>query len=757
MSSSSSASTSITSVFSSNTTSSKSSSTLSEVENVESEETLKTCEKSEKRTGKFFKIFRCLFRPVLYFFTSEPEQCHTMKMLFGFPFGALLGYGLYNLVVSPMDLPTETMHVLGAMTVFGTSAGYSLSVSFRCICILLVPTFMGKAGRSYIGTFAIAYLIAGPIKNIVDNTQDITRSLTCSAELSANHTAAKWKFRLQPVGNVMKDMAAEGWMLNKLGKKVNKAFTPIKSELRGDNGVEEMKARTKKEDELEGGIIDRSKDIDKDDDDDEEEDDGKKLENKYKKKIRFQCEDIFNQGVKACRKVFDNLENKCRDKIPDPLDDFLCELVNVGFLCKLVDTIGRGLGGECEPNHVIRPSFGKMYKKSEDSVDNMEKGFDIKLQYKVIKGKEDVDYTSIEEMRGNTMQEFKHGRKWVEFVMLLIKRILGFTFVLVIISAYKYHKNYKNDLRFDNIYITSYFRKIDARRKYRGKKVLLPLKKMERARIIFPTSLTLMKSEKRKVIKGSLLLLLRAILSSLVFLIANIMYRAMSIIRQYSRVDYRQTGSNTIDIKIGGNGFMSNIVRLFLNGLNTKSQLDEVSSNIECLPRPVPIEAKYYYYVFGIYFLIWILILVDAFALRLRKTIAAFFYRKREKVRVLYLYNIMMKKRKFFLRDMQRKVKRQARKLQLRSRSGLIYSLSHQFPTMCSCLKIFKASKDKCLICKEQGNKTFIKCIEEQCNFMYCPECWKDINKTCYACLPLDEFSSTDSDSIDDEDTDDDD
>ena len=40
----------------------------------------------------------------------------------------------------------------------------------------------------------------------MDNAQDITRSLTCAAELVANHTATKWKFRLQPVGNVLKDM-----------------------------------------------------------------------------------------------------------------------------------------------------------------------------------------------------------------------------------------------------------------------------------------------------------------------------------------------------------------------------------------------------------------------------------------------------------------------------------------------------------------------------------------------------------------------
>jgi len=48
--------------------------------------------------------------------------------------------------------------------------------------------------------------VVGPINNLVDNAQDITRSMTCAAELSANQSATKWKFRLKPLENVMKDM-----------------------------------------------------------------------------------------------------------------------------------------------------------------------------------------------------------------------------------------------------------------------------------------------------------------------------------------------------------------------------------------------------------------------------------------------------------------------------------------------------------------------------------------------------------------------
>jgi len=43
----------------------------------------------------------------------------------------------------------------------------------------------------------------GPINNILLNGKEITRSLSCSVELSANHTRAKWKLKMKPLENVM--------------------------------------------------------------------------------------------------------------------------------------------------------------------------------------------------------------------------------------------------------------------------------------------------------------------------------------------------------------------------------------------------------------------------------------------------------------------------------------------------------------------------------------------------------------------------
>lgn len=54
-----------------------------------------------------------------------------------------------------------------------------------------------------------------------------------------------------------------------------------------------MEARTIEEDELEGGEIDRAAVIEKETRDGPNDDESKKVENKYKKKIKFECEGQF--------------------------------------------------------------------------------------------------------------------------------------------------------------------------------------------------------------------------------------------------------------------------------------------------------------------------------------------------------------------------------------------------------------------------------------------------------------------------------
>nr|KAG5704786.1 hypothetical protein BaRGS_015169 [Batillaria attramentaria] len=148
-----------------------------------------------------------------------------------------------------------------------------------------------------------------------------------------------------------------------------------------------------------------------------------------------------------------------------------------------------------------------------------------------------------------------------------------------------------------------------------------------------------------------------------------------------------------------------------------------------------------------IYLATWLFMLSEAYGLRLRRAICAFFYRKREKRRVLYVYNELLKKRKGYLRHMRHRVRKQIRDRTLETKTSVINALKLQFPRLCWCLRFLAASKDTCLVCKDPEGKDFVRCQTVGCNWGYCKECWGDIKRKCYACGGKeDDESGSDSD-----------
>ncbi|KAK3095264.1 hypothetical protein FSP39_012345, partial [Pinctada imbricata] len=684
------------------------------------------------------------------FFLSPPDKYTALKTVLGFPFGSLIGIGLYFAVIDPIELPETTRQLLGAVMSLGLACGYAFSPQVRCITFLLLPTFVGRKGRSYIHAFVISYLIAGPIHNIIMNGREVARSLSCTRELSSNFSKARWELKKKPLGDVMQQFQSEGMYLNKVASKVNESFAPLKKEIRDHSGEKQIKKNTKFVD----GVTKnrrgkRLKEIENKNSVQRNAKKSEKAEKDYRKKLELRCEDIWNQGVINCRKKFNGLWSRCLNTIPF-IGYMLCLPLKMTFLCQLIRVVPGTVGMSCDAMDVVEPGFGDTYTSSEDAVESMDNSFSVNMQYKLVKSPEDIDYSTAEEVRKGTMHEFDSRELWLDFFMTLIKRFLAFTFILVFISSYKYNKKYLSDFRFDNIYITKYFRHIDARRHARGKSTLLPLKKFEAADLIFPSSKKIMKIEKKKLSSGTFMIVMRSLVATIIIWSANLIYNVLDIIRRSSRIEYKQQGKHHIQIDVHGTGFMGQIVRLFLSGFNSKHEMEMISTNFACLPQPLKLENKYILYVYLLYGLIWTFTLLEAYGLRLKRVVASFFYRKREKRRILYLYNEMLKKRRGFLRHVRHRILKQARKQQLFRKTGIIYSLTQRYPRL-SFLKRFVSSKGKCLICEDPEKKDFVRCQTPGCNFGYCKECWIDIKRRCYACMTFIDEEITESDITDDD------
>ncbi|XP_033126574.1 E3 ubiquitin-protein ligase DCST1-like [Anneissia japonica] len=353
----------------------------------------------------------------------------------------------------------------------------------------------------------------------------------------------------------------------------------------------------------------------------------------------------------------------------------------------------------------IDPELGQTYVNIENLIDQFDRNYKIETKWQMMTFP--LDVTSAENIQKAVLKEFNRKKVFFMAFFFIAQVMFSFTFVLVFVSAFQYNRKYLSDFNFDNSYLTSYFRRIDDRRKKQGKKTLLPLMKSEKKEYIEPFQFKMRKDEKSKCIKTGLRLIVQLLGTIAIVCFDKLLYEMLDIIRRHSKLD--------VVIK-------------------------------ECLPVPTKSDPTIVRNIFLIWACVFTMVYFEAFTLRLRRTICAFFHRKREKKRVLFMYNDCLKKRKGFLKYMRQRVKRQAREDKLSRETGILTVLRRRFPRFCGCLKWCKLGRQSCLICSELETKKFHHCTGPGCYFSYCADCWKDVNRRCYACYTgkddLDEDSS---------------
>ena len=147
---------------SANSTTSKSSSSSS------GSSTSSSSSPSKKKKRKKYKGIRGLIHRMC---KSTPDESRLLKAVLWFPIGCVISLILYFLIIRKMDLDEKNKAVIGAALGAILALTFAFSVQIRCTLSLVLPSFMGKAGRSYVTAFAIIFLINGPITNIIGNTK----------------------------------------------------------------------------------------------------------------------------------------------------------------------------------------------------------------------------------------------------------------------------------------------------------------------------------------------------------------------------------------------------------------------------------------------------------------------------------------------------------------------------------------------------------------------------------------------------------
>lgn len=581
-----------------------------------------TCEKWGESIQNLM-IKSCPFCHRLLF--SRKSQYKSLKIFFGFLYGLLLGLGFYELILVDLNFTENAAFLVGGVICLMLAFGIAFSSQIRCISLLSMPAFGGKAGRGVLKALVLAYIISGPIANLTNNGKEVVRVFACTTTLTYNLTKARFELMFKPFTQALFGMKADVTEVKDTLRSIRDVSAPITGELEGE---EEMKKLKEENDYLDAALEDskRSKEIDAKYRSKGEEKEAEKYEKQYLKKIETRCESQFSKAGEKCRGMFAKAYDGCYNTVTWVAAWLLCWPMKLDFVCNIAQALGGS--SRCDPAKDMDPGFGEGYAYLKESKTNLAENFrNVKVQYKIGRIKQLTDIRDATDTAKAVLHEVKSKKSLLDTFLIILKRLLAFIFLRIILNAQQYHDRYLRDVEFDNIYITKYFRKIDARRKAQEKHILLPLKKIEKQKLVDPWSITPLKSEKEQIVGATIKLLFEMITATMFVLLDRLFYEALDLVKRHARIDYVQTGHHDLVIQVKGTGMIASLLRSVVKGFNIKKRIKRVRSNKVCLPQPQLLSKYYLFKIYGTYFTIWLLMLAQAYIQRLRRLICSYFYR----------------------------------------------------------------------------------------------------------------------------------
>ncbi|XP_066589961.1 protein sneaky [Prorops nasuta] len=705
----------------------------------------------EHRCGIIANLFKEKFLksylkscPKLYHVCYDPFGTHKKsRAFFGFLLGLSLSLILYEAIIVDLKFDQYTTLAVSGILIIMLSVGCAASIQVRCICLLTIPAFCGRAGRGVLRALVLGYLIAGPIFNLTYNGKEVVRTFACTAQLTYNLTKTRFDLMFKPFQEAILGMKADSKQLKDALSSVRDVMSPIVEEIEGEDEMHRLQEENDYLDKLQDDTL-RSKEI--------KEKEEKKIadaksvgeiyEAKYKRKIEARCEEQLSRGSERCRDMFGNAYNKCYDKVSIFAAWLLCWPMKLTFVCNLVQALGGS--SICDPEGKIDSGIGEGYASLKATRSKLSESFkDAKLQYKVKLSPIIIDVHTASDTAKAVMHEFNARRRLFETVMTFVKRCLSFVFLKIILSAQTYHDKYLTEIEHDNIYVTPYFRRIDARRKSKGSLTLLPLKKRERMKFVDPYDPAPSKLERLHLGGQSVKLILEMITATTFVLLDRLFYETLDLVKRHARMEFTQVGHHDMTLDIRGTGLIASLIRSVISGFNIKRRVKNVVSNSACIPKPSELPRNVVVKIYGTYLSIWTLLFVTAYTQRLRRGICSFFYRKREKRRVLYLYNETLRRRLGYVKFIRGKIQALVRTQRLKYELDPWVALRERFPGVCGWLKFFACARRRCVVCEEVEPRVapqFREC--PTCPFVHCNECWRDIGKICYVCTETQEPES---------------
>nr|XP_020768175.1 DC-STAMP domain-containing protein 1 isoform X3 [Odocoileus virginianus texanus] len=695
------------------------------------------------------------------FLWRQPGEFPVSAFLLGAGTGGLLAIGLFQLLVNPMNIyEDQKMVTLYSLVGLGV-VGWGTSPHIRCASLLLIPKMLGKEGRLFVLGYALAAIYEGPVANLRHNLNEVIASLGCTVELQINNTRTAWRVSTAPLRAVFKDLLSSKESLKAETHNITNSFEELDAQVNSESGFSPKDAEGSET--APGGEAPFASAFRH----------HLSTQKMYELKTKLRCSYVVNKAMFSCRRWFDQKHGACMQRIWVPLlNHLLCLPMKFKFFC----SIAKVMEVWCRGRIPVEGNFGQTYDSLNQSIHGLEGEFSATINLKEEKRAGVLGLnTSWRHVSSEVRDYVRRQEAQLEWTLGLLHVLLSCTFLLVLHACFSYMDSYNGDIRFDNIYISTYFCQIDERRKKLGKQTLLPLRKAEKKTVIFPWDPTIQAAEMRNVLRELMetlpVLLLLLVLCGLDWAL----YSIFDTIRHHSFVQYSFRSSHKLEVKVGGDSMLARLLRNTIGALNTSSEMVVDSNNMPCLPQPVPLSTRAYLKAALPSGLLVCLCLLQAFGYRLRRVITAFYFPKvcppqplhpwvrthwpapsspsaaprgmssssvlspwpqREKKRVLFLYNDLLRKRAAFTQLRRATILRRARQ-QRAPRRHLVDILHRCCPLLRPLLR------RRCVVCQAPETPESYVCPTPNCEAVYCRSCWNDMRQRCPACTPREELSSS--------------
>ncbi|XP_026320810.1 E3 ubiquitin-protein ligase DCST1 [Hyposmocoma kahamanoa] len=689
-----------------------------------------------------YKILSCLFSPLSLLSYLFTRKCFSKPC--GFLGGFLLGTLYYYCLLTKIPFPPYVHYCLMMTIGLLLGIGNTMCRQLRCICLLTIPMYCGKPGRGVLKALVLTYVIAGPIKNMCLNAREVVRVFACSTQLSANLTKSKYYMLSEPFKQAIVDLDVDILELVDTFRSFQEVTLPIEQEILADQEIHLSRDFNQGVDYIlsvnRSGNIDAKYEIKKKDDIE------KIYQKKYLRKLEYRCEAILSRAITSCVQTFQEGYEQCTNRVPRFASWFLCWPMKITRICNFLNHMEPDV---CDVNCRIDSGLGEGFLTLEKVKREMKR--DVKLKGRLNKTQQVEDIQDAKETGERVMHAFEEKDIVMRTVIHIVNILVALLFLRIIIAAGSYHDTYLTRIEFDNVYITGYFKLIDERRRNKEQLTLLPLKKMERRKYIDVHSLAY-NVDCDKLLVQILKVLLEMITATTFVMLDRLFFEALDVVRQHAEMDVAEDAHHDMQVEVKGTGLLAKIIRNVIEGVKKQPRYRNAVTNRQCLPAPSLMPPVFFLKIYGGYLWIQLLLYMNPYTMRLSRLICSWYYRRREKQRILHLYNDILKKRMKMQKTLRKKAVQVVRAYYLSGENLL--SLRMKFPQLLGWLKIFPAARMSCPVCGEteprnppnKGKKKWHMCYSAKCPFIYCTECWNYIDQRCLACDPgLAELSDVDS------------